>query len=295
LQITRGGAAVFVAALLALNAFTQARVVAHINRYTLTTDPIVHRFNPYADVWRRLRLAVSTPDEAPVLIAGFRNTPAPHWLALGIRPAAHVLGADILDWWRIAPGHLDPPSAAAYFAPFVTRRDRAALRDARVASPINDWPTAYAGFLARSARAIVPVGGRYPVEWGAWRSLIGPPAVRFPNMADVVARTGSSMILDSGVAVTGESDEQGPWWRSDGPIRLRPDVAGPTEGVIEVTYTGQPPAIEVADAPGALSRSEATIEGETVVRFSGTVDRTTRVTAAGALETRLRLVTFLRL
>jgi hypothetical protein len=52
-------------------------------------------------------------------------------------------------------------------------------------------------------RAIVPIGGGYPVEWGARPSPAGPRTLRFLNMTDVIERAGTSVILDPGTVSTG--------------------------------------------------------------------------------------------
>src|SRR5258708_35108298 len=160
------------------NISTQYRAIRFVNADTLQTDPIVHRLDPRAPEWRRLREMLSPSAETPVLLSGFHDTPTPHWLAIGTDPVPHFLGSSILAFWDIWPA-LTPVWLSEYHdrTPF----DPDWLWTQITAGPLAHRDETNARYLAHSRQALVPVGASYPVEWGARLSLAGPVAVRVTN------------------------------------------------------------------------------------------------------------------
>jgi hypothetical protein len=269
-----------------LNSFALARTLSYVNRFSQETDLILHHYDPGAPRWLAFRELFKGDDVAPVLLSGFHDTPTPHIIADGLRSVPHLLGQTITAFWY----SIDPP----YSIPSEFRQFRHWLAPSQLAErikddPVSSWPKTYESLLARTRRAIVPVSGTYPAEWGEWPLLWGPRAWRFPNLCDVLDRTESAFVAQSKPS-SAATDELGMFWLVDGVLKAQPRLQERAAAVIEVGYTGADPriAIDGIDVPGR-SRSIAA-SGEMIFVVNAVVGSTSAVEVFTSAETRLRSV-----
>ena len=276
-------------ALVAANMATVWRATAYINAHTLGSDPTVHRLDPDGETWRRLRALLGTPAGTPVLLSGFIDTPTPHWLAVAIQPVPHLLGTSVTAFWGgMSPDRYRPLP----FASYVSRWSPDEIEARFMASPIPRWAETYPRLLAATRKAVVPPGGGYPAEWGAWESPLGPRATRFTNVCDVIERDRPGLAAVAPPPLEAGRDEAGPYWRIGAALTVRPLIDGREEDVLEVRFTGPPPRIEAAGLPapeeGPAGRGRA-------LRLRGVFGPDSRITVRAGAGTRLRAISLYRL
>jgi hypothetical protein len=193
----------------------------------------------------------------------------------------------------MSPTYSIPPvthSISFYISVFSQDQLKALLAD----SPVSHWDVTYPRLLAETRKAVVPISGGYPIEWGIWRQLAGSESVRFTNVCDVVSRDAlPSVIIDSRQPAVADTDSLGPYWTlQDGVVR--PKIDAPVTGVMEVRYNGPPPHVAISGVVGATAPLTANVDKQAVLRVTGRFDAQSRLTIESDAGTRFRAITFYR-
>lgn len=281
---------VLCAVIVGLNSFAVARTIYHVNRSTDLTDTLVKHFDPESGRWELLR-ALSRTDDAPVLLSGFQDTPTTHMIGLGLRSTPTLLGQTITSYWS----GVDPnvmlsrdPNNSSFFNPYRHWLSSDELLERVKASPVWNWPPTYTKLLASTRRAIVPISGSYPPEWGDWPSLFGAKGWRFVNLCDVLERGDPAFVVAVDRPAAGH-DELGPYWSPEGAVEAKPRLERETPAIIEVRYTGLLPQITVNGVEPQMSYRNYP-GGAIIAEISADVGPNTVIAIHAEAETRMRSV-----
>jgi len=283
---TRIGAGLFWGCFVALNSYTVWRTIDYVNRFSQATDARLRHFDPDSASWARLRQLVTSADGAPVLISGFHDTPTPQMIALGLRESPNLVGSSITSFWRSVDPSVSFPHGFNTSHHWLSNDQ---LVDLAKANPMWNWPPVYDALLARTRKAIVPVSGPYPAEWGEWPSLFNAVARRFPNLCDVVERDQPAFAVEDPRPATGH-DEIGPYWTLDAPIEAQPRSHDPAPTVVEFRYTGPAPQLFVDGAEIKLLPAHPLGAKDLVLNANFPVASGGAIEVRASSETRMRSI-----
>jgi hypothetical protein len=188
------------------NTWTAIRTFRYTVGHNASNDGIVFRVQPDRREWITLREQLCDSCDAPVLLAGYRDTIRPHLLANGIQPARHFVGASILSFWPLMSTTEKPASQP--YSDLNTRLTEAQYHD-HIARENQMWGNVVPGFLESSVQALVPRGHGYPTEWTRWSDVFPPRILTGHPYCDVVYKTEHAIELSP----VGERscDERGPY------------------------------------------------------------------------------------
>lgn len=190
------------------NGFTAVRTFQYTLSHNAFTDSIIPRFGDARSEWSVLREEVRDSRDAPVLIAGFRDTIRPHIVALGIRPAPHFLGDSVIRIWPIGlptSRPLENPIPLCYMNSRVTEQQYREEIDRQN----RQWEEARVEYLRRSIQAVVPPGHGYPQEWEPWRDVFPPRVRKGHPLCDVVYKSEHALVISSSGPL--DRDDRGPF------------------------------------------------------------------------------------
>ncbi|HEY9714507.1 MAG TPA: hypothetical protein V6C72_13655, partial [Chroococcales cyanobacterium] len=192
---------------ISMNLYTDFRTIKYIHRYSLASDPVIRRFNPAQPEWRRLTEELSRYPQAPVLIAGFRDTVHPHWLVVAIEPHPNFLSDSITGFWPLL---LD---AAQVSARDSVLRYRQPSRPLHELVRLPDWTGDQRDMIARSRQALVPRAGNDPAEWASTDDIYPHERSIYPNICDLINRDAYELIIDPASIGSLSHDREGAYRR----------------------------------------------------------------------------------
>jgi hypothetical protein len=283
--IIRIGAGFLWAGMVVLNGFAAACTIDFVNRHSLTTDLSVRHFDPDAPLWVRLREFVANEDDAPVLISGFHDGTL-DMIGLGLRSVPHLVGTSIAS----TRSQIDPNiSFTLDYSGYYHWLTNGELSERAKALPTANWPPVYSALLTQTRKAIVPVSGAYPSEWGQHPSLFGVRGLRFPNLCDILERDEPAFIAEAEPAATGQ-DELGLFWMLSDTVKVLPRLRENISAVVEIQYTGSVPRILIDGVQENLIPRKRLGVKPTIVELDARLGPSSVIEISASPDTRLRSV-----
>lgn len=243
------------------NVCTVYRTMHFVSSHYVSNDPVLLHFDERATEWQQLQreLYFSKLQNTPVLFSGFQETIRPLAIAIMLRSQPHVLGTSILNFWRVydfsepklpdmnsyqTHEHQAETSEHAWWLRCNTRlteKELLAVQE-REGKP---WYKVEPFLISRSAQAVIPIDGDYPIEWQDSKDVFAPRIKKFPNICEVIYRNNYVVTLPKEIVSSLQSDSNGIFRviKKSGEVLVHDPIG--TSKRLRLTYDGKMNDIQI--------------------------------------------------